>query len=298
MEFKKLELDDINIVKPFFNYSNTKACDNSIGGAFIWRDLFKTEFAIRDNILFFKVEFLDKGTCFTVPLAENEDAVIKGIKMIKNYSDASGIKLQFCQVTDDTIELFSKLFVFDQEEMVSWADYLYRAEDIIKLEGRKYSKIRNRIHHFKKLYPNCKYEVIDDNNIDLVKKFFDKYAEKNKKDSITFVEDIEKTYEVLNNLSKYQLTGGCITVDGNQVVAFDFGEVINDVLYVHIEKADTDYDGSFQMIIWEYAKHNSKEGMHINREDSADDEGLTTAKNRWFPEKLVRKYLLEVKDVK
>lgn len=295
--FKKLELDDIKVVKPFFEYSKSRACDNSIGGAFIWRELFNTQYAILDNSFVCKVDFLDKGSCFTFPLAKNDSEIEKCIKELQEYAVANKLPFRFCQVTADGIAILDKMFTIEKEIVSGWADYLYNADDIINLQGRKYSKIRNHIHHFSNEFPNYKYEKIDNSNIAHIHKFLDKYEERTIKESVTFNEDIEKTREVLDNFDTYGMTGGCIKINENQIIAFDIGEVINDVLYVHIEKADVDYNGSFQMIVWEYARHSAKSGMYINREDSAGDEGLKTAKERWFPCGLIDKYIVNIKNV-
>ena len=64
LEFKKLGLEDIDIVKSFFNYPTNMACDNTIGGAFIWRDIFCTEYSITDGTIVFKVNYLDNKAGF------------------------------------------------------------------------------------------------------------------------------------------------------------------------------------------------------------------------------------------
>lgn len=293
IEFKKLELSDIPIVKNFFSYSKSMACDNSVGGAFIWREMFNTKYSITDDIFMCEVDFSDKGHCFTFPLASSKEKTLQGLELIEEYAKNSNYPIKFCQVPDVYVNILEEKYDIKKEEMTSWADFIYNADDIIELKGRKYSKIRNHIHHFSNEFPNYKYEEINQNNIEMVKRFFDKYEKNTSKDSATFIEDIEKTKEVLDKLDLYEMKGGCIIAD-EQVIAFDIGEVINNVLFVHIEKADVDYNGAFQMIIWEYARHNAKSGMFINREDSAGDEGLDTAKRRWFPCGLINKYVVEV----
>ena len=296
-EFKKLELSDIHLIKPYFSYSKSMACDNSVGGAFIWREMFNTRYAIYDDIFVCEVDFLDRGHCFTFPLADTKEKTLEGLALLEEYARNNNYPLVFCQVPDIYIDILEEKYSIQKYEMTDWADFIYNAEDIIELKGRKYSKIRNHIHHFSKEFPNYRYEEINQENIKLVKLFFDKYVKNTSKDSVTFFEDIEKTREVLDKFDIYGMVGGCIIVNDN-VVAFDIGEVINNVLFVHVEKADVDYNGAFQMIVWEYARHNAKSGMIINREDSAGDEGLDTAKRRWFPCGLITKHIVEVTSAK
>ena len=77
-------------------------------------------------------------------------------------------------------------------------------------------------------------------------------------------------------INKFKLPGAFIEVDGN-IVAMSVGEVVNDTLYCHIEKANRDYHGAYQMIVREFASHILEEYpdvKYINREEDVGDEGL------------------------
>ena len=68
------------------------------------------------------------------------------------------------------------------------------------------------------------------------------------------------------------------------------GEIIKDTLYVHIEKADRSYEGSYQMIVREFARHNVTEDVkYINREEDVGDEGLRKSKAIYHPIELLEK---------
>ncbi|HPU63195.1 MAG TPA: phosphatidylglycerol lysyltransferase domain-containing protein, partial [Mobilitalea sp.] len=80
-----------------------------------------------------------------------------------------------------------------------------------------------------------------------------------------------------------------------KIVAMSVGEIINDTLYCHIEKADRNYHGSYQMIVREFAKNTITDQVkYINREDDAGDEGLRKSKLSYHPYKLLNKYCVLV----
>ena len=54
LQFTKLTLNDIDKIKPFLSYFNNKICDNTVGGAFMWRDYFETEYVECNNTVIFK----------------------------------------------------------------------------------------------------------------------------------------------------------------------------------------------------------------------------------------------------
>ena len=83
----------------------------------------------------------------------------------------------------------------------------------------------------------------------------------------------------------------------NEVIAFTIGEIVDDVLMVHIEKANREYDGSFPTIQKLFATYclENYNIKFINREDDAGDEGLRKSKLSYKPINLIKKYRFEYK---
>ena len=73
------------------------------------------------------------------------------------------------------------------------------------------------------------------------------------------------------------------------------GEIIGDTLFIHIEKADRDYEGCYQMLVAQFAQQFAGEGVaFINREDDTGDPGLRTSKLSYHPVALLEKYTVTV----
>lgn len=290
MDFKKLTIDDIEEVRPYFLYSLSNNCDNSIGGSVMWADFFDTNFAIYNDTLIFKVKFFDKGECFTIPLGKSIDV---GIDFIEDYCEKRCIPMQFITVTDVTIKILEEKYKIEKELVPEWSDYIYDASDLISLSGRKYHGQKNHVNFFKKTYSNYLYEDITDANISDVKEFLDRFQKTESKDSIIYEEELKKVYEVLDNNDKYKFFGLLLKVDG-KVVAFSMGEKIKDTLFAHIEKADKSMRGAYPMIMTEFAKRNAFDVRYINREENAGDKGLETSKMQYHPTYILNKYYVKV----
>ena len=175
-------------------------------------------------------------------------------------------------------------------------DYLYRAEDLKYFRGKKLGGQRNHVNKFRKTYGSWLFRPITPEDIPEVKRFLDRYASRWDKGAATFHEDIQKTHEVLDNYQTYDLLGGMLLVDGN-IVGFSLGEVIGDTLFVHIEKADRDYEGCYQMLVAQYAQQFAGEGISfLNREDDTGDPGLRTSKLSYHPVALLEKYTVTVEE--
>jgi len=294
LDFRKLQLSDIHKVRTYFAYSTSKICDNTVGGAFMWRDFFSVEFAEYNRTIIFKaqVKYHRNITAFSMPLGEDLHG---SINEIVEYCRASRIPVAFFTVTKEDIEILQEVFpesrVFKEAD---WSDYIYTPKDLVTLAGRKFSGQRNHINYFNRTYRNNSFEELAGGNIAQARDFFARLSAETNTDTDVFVEEHLKTLEVLENYDTYGLLGGMLKVGGS-VVAFSIGEIINNVLYVHIEKADPRYRGAFQAINNEFAKHYASSGVEfINREEDLGDEGLRISKISYHPYEIIDKYVFLV----
>ena len=303
LNFFKLTLDDIYRLKPYFNYSSNQTCDNTVGGTFMWRDFFSTEYALFNDTLIFKVKYFQRGTAFSLPLGDEKN-LPASIEEITKYCRFTGTPLVFCMVTEENIKIlknfFDKIEIYQE---INWSDYLYKAEDLIYLSGRKFNGQRNHINYFKKTYQDYLFEKIDCNNVNEVKEFYAASDLIDSKSTAIFIEEQNKTFEVLENYGTYGLLGGLLRVNG-AIIGFAIGEISKNTLYVHIEKANSQYRGAYQILVNEFAKrYASKESEEseesngiefINREEDDGDEGLRISKLSYHPCGIIEKYTATV----
>lgn len=290
LEFKKLTLNDIEIIRPYLEYSRSNNCDNTIGGSVMWADFFNTHYTIVDKTLIFKVNFFEYGECFTVPIGES---VSHALKLICCYCKDKEIPMQFVAVTDRDLACLETSFKVEKTVLPEWSDYIYEAEALINLSGRKYHGQKNHMNYFKKTFPNYSFEEINENNIKDVKEFVIRFAESESKDSLVYEEELKKTKEVLDNNDKYKFFGVLLKVDG-EICAFSLGEKVKHTLFAHIEKADKTKRGSYPMIMNEFARRFGMDMKYINREENAGDKGLENSKLQYHPCTILNKYFVKV----
>lgn len=294
LDFHPLELNDLPRLRDFFGYSGSRICDTTPGTVFIWRDMYRTEWAIYDGSLYFKVDYPGLGPTFTLPLGGGRT---EHFRQIAAYCCRRNIPISFFPVPKDELDRLQEFFpnsaaVPERDTF----DYLYRAEDLKYFKGKKLSGQRNHVNKFLKTYGTWSFRPITPADIPAVKAFLDRYASRWDKSAQSFHEDIAKTHEVLDHMAAYDLLGGMLTVD-DQIVGFSLGEVVGDTLFTHIEKADRDYEGCYQMLVAQFAQQFAHEGVHfINREDDTGDPGLRTSKLSYHPVALLEKYTVTVED--
>ena len=113
----------------------------------------------------------------------------------------------------------------------------------------------------------------------------DKYLEA-ERDSIS---------DVISNLDSLSTKGAMLRVDG-EIVAFTLGDRLTDnMAVIHVEKADTSYNGSYAAINQMFVENEWKAYKYINREDDCGLEGLRKAKLSYQPAFMVEKFKLKRK---
>lgn len=179
---------------------------------------------------------------------------------------------------------------FYLEERRESFDYIYSSEDLGTLKGRKYSKKKNRINNFKKLY-NYTYEKINEKNVNEVIEFQKNWC-KNRECYLSAVLNNENLgiINLLNNFKELEFIGAILRVEG-EIIAYSLGEILNSEYgVIHIEKGLNEYIGSYQLINHLFAQNEFSNCKYINREDDFGDKGLREAKESYHPIFLLKKY--------
>lgn len=293
LSFDKINADNILATSEYFKYKISRTSDYTAGAMYMWRDFYDTSYTIYEDMIFYKVKFIGRTT-FTYPVGNG--SIATAMEALKEYCRYNEIPFWFCTVPKEALPVLVEEYkgVIAGTPSRDWADYLYLAEDLAEMAGRRYSGQRNHINKFKKLYPDYSYKRITASNLHRVIDFMMDYQVKYGKDSDLAREELSRALELMPYLEKFKLPGGFIEVDGN-IVSMAVGEVIGDTMYCHIEKADRNYQGSYQMIVKEFSADMMKgEVKYINREEDVGDEGLRTSKLSYHPIELLDKYCVLV----
>lgn len=297
LDFKPIKKANKNCLITFLKSQDYKICDYTYGVLYMWSEYLNYTYAVCDNMLIISSN-LNGNTTFSIPLGNGD--IDKALNKIEVYCKEKNLPLKFHGITRKAIDILLQHFGdrFEIVDLENWGEYLYNYEDLAYLKGKRYHSKRNHINQFKKLYADYKFKEIDANNISAIKEFLEVYYTKTQKDQNLFYVEKEMLYNVLDDYDNLDLLGGFIEVEG-KVVAFAIGEIQNDVIYIHIEKADRNYKGSYAIINNEYLKffYNDKI-KYINREEDAGDLGLRKAKQSYYPVEIIKKFSVKEKTEK
>ena len=296
IQFRRTELEDRDVMHPFFQKFPNRSCERTFANSLLWSRHYPVTFAIIENTLVFRWEKED-GYAFAYPVGEPED-VKKALEFLEKYNDERQFPLVLYHVTPEQFEQMEAWYPgrFEIEYERDIADYVYEAEQLATLAGKKLHSKRNHINKFKATHENWSYETMTEENLEECFQMALKWRTDNGCN-----DDLEKNAEMcvtLNALRLFkelELVGGVLKVDGN-IVAFTIGEPMSeDTFVVHIEKAFADVQGAYPMINQQFVEHECAAYKYINREDDAGSEGLRKAKLSYKPAFLVEKGIVKEK---
>ena len=292
LQFTKLELKHIPLIKPFFEMQQRRLCDCTIGSTMMWRDYFDNCFVIEEDTLVFRSRYLDGKYAFTFPIGPHAEWMLD---RVEQYCKEKEIDLEFCTVTPfDLDALKARWSDAEVEENRDWFDYLYESQKIVEFSGKKYAAQRNHINRFERDYPDWSFERMGAENVEEGRAFFLELIEQRSKEGDTAREEEEKVFEVFDHFKEYGFLGGLLRVQG-KIVGLSMGEIVRDTLFVHIEKANTELSGVYQKLVQCFAREFVNEDvLYINREEDVGDPGLRKSKMSYRPLKLLEKYTVRV----
>ena len=296
ISFKDITLADKDTITSFTMKSDRRNCDLSFSNLCSWRFLYDTKFAVVDNFLVFKF-WAGEQLAYMMPIGTGD---LKAI-LRKLIEDADKEKQSFCMLgvcSNMRVDLETTLpsqFVFTEDR--DYADYIYLKSDLSTLKGKKFQSKRNHINRFRNTYPDYEYTPITP---DRIQECLDLEAEWCKVNNCDQQEgtgnERRALIYALHNFEALGLTGGILHVN-SKIVAFTFGMPINHETFgVHVEKADTNIEGAYAMINYEFDNRIPEQYIYINREEDLGIEGLRKAKLSYQPVTILEKYMACLQD--
>lgn len=291
LSLSPVTLQTLPLLRPWFSQASGRICDDTPGGVYLWRNLYRTEYAVENGTLFLRSHGPEapESAFWCSPMGGD----LKQAIALLQQQQTGPLTLGF--VSEEELALLRDICpMLSARELPDAADYLYNASDLQTLAGHSYAGQRNHIRQFIRANPDWVFTPITAENIPSVRELVLRYTALRQKDSVTFLEDERRALEVLDHYEDYGFMGGAIFTEAG-AVSMALGEVRGDTLYVHMEKADPTCHGAYQMIVQQFSQYAAGEGvLYINREDDAGDAGLRKSKLSYKPCRLLKKYLVEL----
>lgn len=294
LDFRRITADALpEISRILHKYPTSRTCDYTIGGIFMWIRFFGYEYCIVDDTLFIRGDLENRkgDKAFSLPVGRMP--IDSAIYLLKQYCNTNCCELKFSAIPEDRLDDFRNVGLSSAEELRDWADYLYDAESLATLGGRKLSKKRNHYNRFVTDNPGFFTEDIHFTDPARLSEAYSSWLRPEDIALRSAAEEHEQTSLILDSLGDYPFDGITLHDGKGNIVGFTIGEVIRDTLYVHIEKINKDCAGAGESINKLFVEKMLKEHPQlkfVNREEDTGDEGLRRAKESYHPLLMLRKF--------
>lgn len=295
LEFRDIAITDKKRITAALERSQFMGCEYSFANNMAWKRLGDSQISFyRDFYICCSFRSEDGIPKFFLPSGEGDLREV--IEEMRRFAADRGVPLRIAGVTDSSLSVLSELyhnaFTVDTDDG-DW-DYIYNSSDLINLSGRKYHSKRNHLARFNEL--GAEFSILTEKDFDDCITFSAmEYNIRAESSDHSFVAEQYAINTYFNYFEQLELQGGIIRV-GGKIAAFSIGDRLNDETFcVHIEKADTSYNGIYAGINNLFAKTFASGYKYINREEDLGLEGLRRSKLSYHPAFLLKKYTLTFK---
>ena len=297
---QKLTCTDKPMFDKFFRSRYYENSGYTFTNFFMWRKMRDYHWAIEDDVLYI---FSSNEEIFAAwqPICEPEkmqDAITKILRVVEEQrGDKKFMFVVVEKIFADELARYPHA-EFDITPERDRFDYVYLAQDLISLSGRKFHGKKNHLNAFRKEYPDARYVSITEKIIPKCREELNNWYEMQRRanpDNAFICYEQAAIHEIFDHFDAFKLKGGAIMID-NKVVAFTFGERLNsDTAVIHVEKADLNIRGIYAAINQNFVEHEWSDMIYINREEDMGIDGLRRAKESYRPVKLIEKFNAQLK---
>lgn len=296
LNFEPFSVTTLQKVLPYIQRNPSLCSDLSAGYLFMWSDDADMQFCIWNETFCLRQQ-VGEQTAFSYPFGADPEGMLDEIKA---YVFSKDMPLRFFAIDGETLEKLKAdsrfqpaMWAYDRK----WSDYIYDFAEAMSFPGKKFSGQRNHINKFKKLYgePEIRFLTAADNakTAELLKNYEEEHPGANALEK----QELKKTRELYDIHELLGLYAAGLFVDG-EMAALSIGEVVGDMLIIHVEKALKKFEGIYPTMYSGFVRLMAEKLgctlKYVNREDDSGDPGLRTSKQQYHPICMADKYLLHV----
>lgn len=287
--FHQTTLEDKEWMLPILKESSTLSSSATFGSAFVWQSEYKIEVCRYKDFLLSAYLYQPGVMNFTYPVGKGD--VKEAVEFVFTTAKERGLKPAVTCMGKYQAKEMERLYpsAFKTENKRDIAEYIYLADDLAYLRGRKFHSKRNHIKNFKENY-NWSYEPITKSNIDdafsVAKQWCVEHGCESGDEYAGERCALKKTFAHFEAL---KMRGAIVYVDKKPIAMAIGEEVSPDCFVVHFEKAVGEIQGGFAAINNLFALELAQQYTFINREEDLGIEGMRKAKLSYKPIILLEK---------
>jgi hypothetical protein len=300
LEFLPFEKNYYEEVLPYFALRPTECSESQFAYHVIWKDYYNAQFCLLPSGVIWMQKIANYPYASLVPVCKKEE--LRGnFQLLQDYlTNVKQAKLIMYLVDEEALEIIAPdPLKYEIIEDVNSFDYIYDAEKLRLLSGKKYHKKKNHVNAFLKEYgERYEYKKLSLEHTNEILEFSKKWAQaKDSDDELNRIESEEIGIRNLLDAYAYaDIRMGGIYIDG-VLEAFTIGNYNESMqmAIIHIEKANSLVRGLYPFINQQFLVHEFPKSLFVNREDDMGLPSLRKAKEAYHPIKMGKKYTIQEK---
>ncbi len=271
------------------------SADYAAANLYMWDEKYKKEIAFFAGRAAVRIRGQKGGDHYLFPVGEGDPAPV--LQALFDEAAARGERLRFVSVSEDELPYLVAQWGQKSviEETRDFEDYLYDAEKLSTLSGKKLHAKRNHINAFCAAHDWHAQPLVPERFEDCME-ILQSWQEGKDESVLAEQRAIERGFAAWKALS---LDGILLYADG-EPAAFAVGSrVTRDTFCVHFEKAALDFQGAFPLVNREFVRavlEKYPDITTINREEDMGIPNLRAAKLSWRPVALLKKFAVLVSE--
>ena len=158
-DFKQIELTDKKVFDDFFAEDPPRTSELTFTNLFMWRYRYQPVWSTRDDCLLIILRPVDQAPFGLPPMGpgNKEDALLRLSRQLQEVSSEPKISRVGKDFVDSYVDSDHYEIIYDRDN----SDYVYLAENLIKLSGNKFHRKKNHVNRFRKNH-DFEYRSLDD----------------------------------------------------------------------------------------------------------------------------------------
>jgi hypothetical protein len=287
MQFEPLSLSHQPLFERILAPLELGISDYNFVNLWLWRHSRQIEVATHEGFLLVRLIYPNRPPVMLMPVGSGD--LCRVLEAIERFCTDRGEPMGFRAVSEamraDLEAIWPGRFEFAHTPCHD--DYLYDTQALIELKGRAYHSKKNFVNRFIGEY-GLDFESMQEGQAGEVIAFLQHWF-----DNAPYASDDEKQgiVDLIGDRTLFsQCSYGILRAQG-RVVGFTIGEALsNNVVGIHVEKADGRYRGAYQALNKIHLERFWSHMTVVNREEDLGIEGLRKAKHSYKPIGFVTKY--------
>ncbi len=290
LRYEKLDAKHRDLFNRYIRAYPLRNSEITFNSIYIWRDNWPLWLSEENGILFLKRKYEHRLPCFWPPLA-SEGRIAEALCIMLEEAERDGWPFELRGVNEEYKQRMELAlpgvftFVYDR----NFSDYVYKADDLRELRGKKLHAKRNHVNRFIDDHPDYVFRRAQTGDLARCEEILT--------ESIVAADQAERVDEEILLLRRTFAVADegfmdiAVLEAGGLVQGYTAGErQFDDTALIHLEVANREISGAYAIINRDFLRDFYPDVTWANREEDVGQEGLRKAKMSYHPDHMINKY--------